>query len=58
MEFKEFKNREIYFWIGKAYNFSGNKDDAKRYLNNYLEICPEGDFSGEAKDILKAAGEK
>jgi len=56
MEFKEFKNYEIYFWIGKAYNLSGNMDDAKRYLKNYLDACPEGDFSGEARQILKTAG--
>ncbi len=55
LEFKEFKNREIYFWIGKAYNLSGNWDDAKRYLNNYLDACPEGDFSGEAREILKTS---
>ncbi len=58
LDFKEFKNREIYFWIGKAYNLSGNRDDAKRYLNNYIDACPDGDFSGEARNILRTSGEQ
>jgi len=58
MEFKEFKNHDIYFWSGKAYSLSGNKDDARRYLNNYLEVCPDGEFAGEARDILSNSGEQ
>ncbi|MEQ8187301.1 MAG: serine/threonine-protein kinase [Candidatus Eremiobacterota bacterium] len=58
MEFKEFKNHDIYFWAGKAYSLSGNKDDARRYLNNYLEVCPDGEFAGEAGDILSNSGEQ